>query len=261
MNYLITGAGGTVGRALTAHLHACGHAVVAWDRHRAAPEDVEAGRAYIETTRPDGIFHLAIPSQGTGRPNEGQLVHIDWPTGLAAHCAERGVRFVYTSTAMVFTDHAPPPFTPDAVPDAVDGYGGDKRRGEVSVLASNPQALVVRLGWQIGSGPGGNNMIDFFVTKMRDEGIIHASRTWLPACSFLEDTAETLAHLAQSDAHGIYHLDANTRWSFAQLAEALNHLHGGTWTVKPNDDFTYDQRLLDDRVHVRPLEERLPHLH
>ncbi len=42
MKALLTGASGTVGRALTAHLRASGHEVVAWDRAAAPPDDYAA---------------------------------------------------------------------------------------------------------------------------------------------------------------------------------------------------------------------------
>lgn len=260
MHLLITGYNGTVGRAVAAAAREGGHRVTGWDRVAAPPDDDAAAERQLATVRPDALLHLAIPSSGTGRPNEGWLVNVHWSGHLAHLCRQRGIRFLYASTVMVFTDHAKGPFRPEHEPDATEGYGGEKRKGEQAVAAANPDATIARLGWQIGHGPGGNNMIDFFVTKMRDEGVIHASRKWLPATSFVDDTAAALLDLVATPHPGIHHVNANDRWTFVEIARALNQRHGGTWRIEANDDFVYDQRMLDERVRIPRLAERLPEL-
>ena len=260
MNILITGANGTVGKAVAETARAQGDTVFAWDRSIAPPDDPSAGERLIDTTRPDAILHLAIPSQGTGRPDEGRLVNIDWTRHLASCCRQRDLRFLYASTAMVFTDFAKGPFHVDAPPDATEGYGGEKRRGELAALEAYPQTIVTRLGWQIGHAPGGNNMLEFLVNKMKTDGVIGASRKWLPATSFVTDTAAALLRLARGNGSGIYQINANDRWNFLEIVLALNQRHGGTWRVEGNDDFVYDQRLIDDRTGMPPLSDSLPEL-
>jgi dTDP-4-dehydrorhamnose reductase len=102
-------------------------------------------------------------------------------------------------------------------------------------------------------------MIDHFERQVSQQGHVAASRVWFPATSFLEDTAATLFKLSSS-AGGLYQVDSNRRWSFFEIATALNDLHGNPWVIIGNHDFTYDQRMLDDRVGVPWLNERLPSL-
>jgi dTDP-4-dehydrorhamnose reductase len=256
MKALVTGANGTVGAALRKALEARGAKVVAWDRSRVPVDQYAPMEEFVRATAPDVLFHLAIASRGTGKPNEPWLVNYEWPSELAWITRQLGVKFVFTSSVMVFTDNARGPFTMESQPDAAEGYGHQKRMAEQRVLSQNPNATVVRLGWQIGDAPGSNNMIDFFERQMKEHGAIRASTQWLPACSFLDDTAQALLKLSSS-APGLYMIDSNERWSFYEIATALNKQHGNHWRVRATSDFVYDQRMIDPRVNAPPLKARL----
>ncbi|MBX3727798.1 MAG: sugar nucleotide-binding protein [Candidatus Sumerlaeia bacterium] len=256
---LITGCGGTVGSVLAAAVRARGGTPIAWDRALAPPGDTDAARRLVEQHAPTVLFHTALPSRPTGAENEGWLVNEKWTADLAAIALQRAIPFVFTSSVMVFSNRMPGPLTPDKEPDETEGYGHFKRCGELSALAANPDARIARLGWQIGAGPGSNNMIDFLEKQSADSGAIRASTRWLPGTSFLEDTAEALLEVAALPP-GCYHVGGNTRWNFHEIVCALNARHGGRWRVEPTEDFVCDQRLLDSRLRLRPLEDRLPAL-
>ncbi|HMP75528.1 MAG TPA: sugar nucleotide-binding protein [Kiritimatiellia bacterium] len=259
MHVLVTGGNGTLGSALRAEAARRGDAFTAWERATCQPDDMAGLAPYLARIAPDALVHAAVPSTGTGRPDEGRLVNIEWTARLARAAAERGLPFLYISTVMVFTDNAKGPFTPESEPDAKDGYGFEKLQGERAARDANPEARIARIGWQIGEQPGGNHMLSFFVDKMRTEGVIRASTKWLPATSFLPDTAAALLDLLAMPA-SLYHVNANTHWTFFEIATALNALHGGSWRVEPNEDFVYDQRLFDPRVPIPPLSARLSEL-
>lgn len=259
MNAVVTGANGTVGSVLKTLLEKRGDRVVGWDRAAVSVDDPRAMEEFLQKTDPEVLFHLAIPSKSTGRDNEGWIVNVEWPTHLARITKRRNIPLVFTSSVMVFTDAAKGPFTIDSVPDAKEGYGFEKRTAEARVREANADARIVRLGWQIGTTVGSNNMIDFLERKMREDGRIQASRRWLTACSFLEDTAGALARLANMPP-GLYQLDSNERWSFFEIVSALKRHRGAHWNVEPSDDFVYDQRMIDPRPAMPSLCERLSEL-
>lgn len=256
MRVLVTGARGTVGRPLCAALRARGDAVVPWDRSVVSPHDSEASAAFVREVAPDLVMHLAIASFPTGLHDEGWRVNVGWTELLGNLAREAGYRLLFTSTAMVFTNDAKGPFRLDSPPDAAHGYGGEKRRCEERLGELCPHAVIARLGWQIGAEPGSNNMLDFLERNTREAGRVRASRRWFPACSFLDDTLSALLWLGEQSG-GLYQLDSNRGWSLFQIAEALNEMHGGRWPVEPTDDFVYDQRLIDPRVPMPALSERL----
>jgi dTDP-4-dehydrorhamnose reductase len=259
MKALLTGATGTVGARLGEMLERQGVEVVRWDRSRVPVDDYWAMEGFVRAVAPDVLYHLAIASRPTGRPNESWLIHHDWTSELAWICRQLGVRFVFTSSVQVFSDRAPGPFTLDSVPDASEGYGYEKRRAEERVFHQNPEARVARLGWQIDERPEGNHMRAFLERQARETGRVEASTRWFPACSFLEDTVRALQALAWVEP-GLYLLDANERWSFHDIARALHARHGGTWRVEPTEHFVFDQRMWDDRLVLPSLQKRLPEL-
>ena len=113
MKALITGSNGTVGTALLGCLQEAGVSCVRWDRARVPIDDYAQMMAFIERERPDVLFHLAIASQLKSPSSEGASwrVNYEWTSELAWITRELDVRFVFTSTAMVFSDDAPGPFT------------------------------------------------------------------------------------------------------------------------------------------------------
>jgi dTDP-4-dehydrorhamnose reductase len=260
MRVLITGIHGTVGSELRKLLESQGHLVTGWDRSRVGIERYQEMEDFVRLVHPDYLFHLAIASRPTGKPDESWKVNYDWTSELAWICRMLSVRFVFTSTVMVFSDLARGPFTPESMPDAVSGYGYEKRMSEVRVRYQNPDSLIVRLGWQIGETSGSNNMLDFLENKQKEEGCVRASTKWLPACSFLPDTAAALLKLAFDGNSGIFLADSNRRWSFYQIAQALSVRNQNRWKVAATEDFFYDQRMIDSRTELPPLEERLPEL-
>ena len=258
MKALVTGASGVVGRAVVAELGQRGVGVSAWDRQAAPVTDRDAGRRLLDSLAPDLLAHLAVPSKPTGLEHEGRVVTCDWTAWLAEECASRGVRMLFTSTAMVFTNHAIGPFTVDSEPDETEGYGGEKREAERLVARANRSAVIARLGWQIGSGRGGNQMVEHLAATHEREGSVGASTRWLPACSLLEDTAAALVGLLlDNSAEGLYLIDSNRGLNYFEIATALNARHGDHWCVQPNEDFVYDQRMIDPRAGMPSLAERL----
>lgn len=257
MKILITGINGTIGAVLRSRLIAAGHEVIGWDRNQVPLDDYARMENFVRSAAPDAVYQLAIASQSTGRPNESWLVNYEWASELAWITRVLSIPFVFTSTAMVFSNDASGPFTVSSTPDASEGYGGEKRAAEQRVFAQNPAARVVRLGWQIGDAPGSNNMIDYLDRMQRESGVVRVSERWFPACSLLTDTADALMRLSAMSP-GLYHLDSNRRWNFFQIVAALNEIRGRPWQVEATQDFVYDQRLLDERLNVPSLAERLP---
>lgn len=247
MKWLVTGLNGTLAPVLARTARALGAEVVAWNRNLVPPEDASAAEAWLRRERPDAIAHLGMGS-------------VDWAARLARYCAERSCAFVFTSTAMVF-HHVPN--GPHAVGDkrnAQDGYGQYKRACEDAVLAAYPGASLVRIGWQIDPLQKGNNMLMALDRWQLEQGCVQASRSWRPACSFMEDTAVALAGLMTAPVPGALHVDSNAEegHDFAQIAQALKQAFGRVaWDIRTTEDYVHDQRLSGGAAMVPPLSARL----
>lgn len=243
MKALITGLNGTVAPALAQHLSAGGHSIIPWDRSAVAIDNPDAISNFIRQTRPGWFFHIA-----TGSPT--------WAELAARVCAEEGIKFLFSSSVSVFSASQSGPFTVDIPPEPGDDYGRYKLECEQRVRAAHPGALVARLGWQIGTAPGGNQMVDFLDRAFRERGCIEASIYWYPACSFLPDTARSLAELMQTYPPGLYHLDGNPGLNFHEIATNLNRLQNDRWIVNPSTAPVLNNRMVDPRVQVSPITRR-----
>jgi len=240
MKGIVTGMNGTVAPVVAKRLEADGHEVVAWDRSQVPIDNLEIVRHFIRSTQPDWFLHIA-----TGSP--------DWAEWVAQVCAEEQIKFLFTSSVSVFSAQQHGPFGVDVQPAATDDYGAYKIACEQRVRLANGQAIIARLAWQIGTAPGSNNMIDFLHRTMQTNGQIEASTKWYPACAFLEDTADGVYRLIDAYERGTYQLDGNPELTFHEIVTSLNRLHGEHWTIVPTETPVQNNRMLDDRITIKPI--------
>ncbi|MEM7682397.1 MAG: sugar nucleotide-binding protein [Planctomycetota bacterium] len=250
MRVLITGFNGTLAPYVQRAYAARGDSVSGWDRQAVSPDDAEACAAHLDRVAPDRVIHLAMGAEA-------------WAARLAGWCAEHNAGLVFTSTAMVFADRPDGPHDTSDERTADEDYGRYKTRCEDAVLGASPSAIVARIGWQIGDGRGGNHMFEHLSAEHERNGVLRPSRRWRPACSFMADTADALLGLADRGEPGVFHVDANARacegrgMTFHEIVESLCRKHALDWRIEPNDEYVRDQRLIDDRVKLPTMSERL----
>ncbi len=247
---LITGINGTLAPVLAMHLQQhpdIKFHLVPWDRQRISPEDHQAVEQFVMNTRPSWICHLGMGPES-------------WAGQLAGLAARLDSGFLFTSTALVFGDEKNGPFETNSPRFPSEETGQYKLRCEDAVLAANPNSLIVRLGWQIGFTRGGNNLVEALEQLMDVEGRIEASEHWIPAVSFLDDSALAMIDLMIAGAQGIYHVDSNAHsaMTFLELVTALKqYLNQDKWHVTASSERIQDQRLLDSRIQVPSVTSRL----
>jgi dTDP-4-dehydrorhamnose reductase len=242
MKILITGMNGTLAPRLAEAARAAGHEVIGWNRAAVDPDDEALSAAWLSAQSVDAVAHLGMAS-----------------ARFAGWLASRCHNFLFTSTVMVF-DHRPD--GPHDVADArtaKDDYGRYKIECEDAVLVASPTPVIARIGWQIDLERPGNNMLLTLDDWQRREGRVAASRAWVPACSFMADTAQALLGLLTRPLPGVHHLDSNAHeaWRFDELARALAREFGRDWRVEPNEDYRHDQRLVGGASGLPPLSARL----
>jgi dTDP-4-dehydrorhamnose reductase len=243
---LLTGRSGTLGPVLADALRAGGDTCLGWDRVAVPPDDLGAARALLDREDPARVVHLAFGAEA-------------WAATLAGWCRERGRPFLFVSTAMVFDRVPDGPHRPEDARTGQDENGRYKARCEDAVRDANPDALIARIGWQIGERRGGNHMLEALHGMVERDGCVRASRRWVPATSFLVDTCAALQRLLDARAPGTFHVDGNAEcaWTFDRIARALVARHGLDWRIEETDEYVHDQRLVDPRVLVASIAARL----
>jgi len=243
---VVTGLNGTVAPYVKSVLESKGFDVVKFDREKVDVNNEGAIVAFLDSVQPSHIFHLAT---GPG----------DWHVFLARYAFERQVRFVYTSTELVFSEENNGPYTVDTPADKpYDGFGGDKRETENKITAVNPNAYILRLGWQLGDTFEKNNILAALESTHRQQGRIEASSQWILATAFVKDSAEFIFRIPSEMEPGIYHLNGNPGISFFDLVNLVNKKYQKNWTIVETATPKRDGRLLDPRVKMPMVTEQFP---
>ena len=158
MRILVTGAGGMLGRDLTAALQADGEDVTGLTRRELDITDEAAVRAALRDRRPDVTVNCAAwTAVDDAEAHEDQALGANGrgPAHLAAGCAAAGSRLVHMSTDYVFRGDARRPYSEHDPANPRTAYGRTKLAGEQAVLKRLPETgYVLRTAWLYGAhGP------------------------------------------------------------------------------------------------------------
>ena len=206
--YLVTGAGGQLGRALCEEFDEDGVVCLTraeWDVELPPPAALGA---------PDVVLHAAAWTNVDGAEDDPQgaaAVNV----GGTANVAALGVPLVLYSTDYVFDGRKDEPYLESDGPNPESAYGRTKLHGEA---AAGEQAWIVRSSWLF--GPTGNNFVRTMLRlgEERDEVAVVDDQRGSPTY---------VGHLAAATRqvlllpYGVYHVAAAGDATWADFAEAI----------------------------------------
>ncbi|MDT0317191.1 dTDP-4-dehydrorhamnose reductase [Streptomyces millisiae] len=231
--WLVTGAGGMLGRDVLARLAAEGRVVAGLDRRGLDITDRAAVRAALRDHRPAVVVNCAAwTAVDDAERHEAAAARVNaaGPRHLAEACAAHGAVLLQVSTDYVFAGDATSPYPEDAVPAPRSAYGRTKLAGESAVRATLPDTgFVLRTAWLYGAG-GGNfarTMIRLAAAG-RAPDVVDDQRgqpTWTV------DVADRLvwlgdAALAGSAPAGVYHATSAGETTWYGFAREIFRLYG-----------------------------------
>ena len=144
-----------------------------------------------------------------------------------AQAAERlDVPFIQVSTDYVFDGNKLTPYQEDDRPSPLGIYGRSKRDGEIAVLASNSEAVVLRTSWVY--SPFGHNFVKTMLRLAETRDDIRVVDDQYGAPTSARDLAQAIIEIIQqiaerpdSNLGGIYHLTAAGRTTWYGFAAAI----------------------------------------
>ncbi|MEU7871334.1 dTDP-4-dehydrorhamnose reductase [Dactylosporangium sp. NPDC049140] len=218
--FLVTGAGGMLGRDLLAVLD--GREVTAATRAELDITDAAQVRSVVEGH--DVVLNAAAWTDVDGAEADEAGATAVNGTGvavLAAGCAAAGARLVHVSTDYVFPGDAAEPYAEDAPTAPINAYGRSKLVGERAVLDALPgTGYVVRTAWLYGEH--GRSFVRTMLQLARERDFVEVVDDQVGQPTWSRDLAERLVALAESGAPaGVYHGTASGRVSWHGLAEAV----------------------------------------
>ncbi|WP_371653020.1 MULTISPECIES: dTDP-4-dehydrorhamnose reductase [unclassified Streptomyces] len=153
-SWLVTGAGGMLGRDVVARL--AGRDAHGLDRSALDLTDAEAVAATVAGARPDVVVNCAAwtaVDDAETREDEALRINCEGASQLARACARAGSVLLHVSTDYVFAGDATAPYPESAPPGPRTAYGRTKLAGERVVRALLPRTgHVVRTAWLYGAG-------------------------------------------------------------------------------------------------------------
>ncbi|SFB09472.1 MULTISPECIES: sugar nucleotide-binding protein [unclassified Bacillus (in: firmicutes)] len=240
MKAMITGMNGAVAPFVYKELLKRGIEVIVWDRSKVPTDDAQVVYDYIKETNPDVFFQIA-----TGP--------VEWLQYIAKATNELGIKLLFTSTVSVFSEKGTGPYTVESTPNAEEDYGRYKIECEETVRKYHQNAVILRLGWQIGTEAGSNNMIDFLERSFKEHGAIEASSKWYPSTSFLPETARIIVEAALEYSPDTYLVNSNQKFHFYEIVNYLMEKHKANWEIKEVTHFQRDDRMFDQRINIAEL--------
>jgi dTDP-4-dehydrorhamnose reductase len=152
-SFVITGAGGQVGTALTQHLDTLGLDHLALSRGDLDIASREQVRDVLPRYQPTVVINCAaynLVDKAEENPEFAYAINCDGPSELARACSEIGSILVHFSTDFVFDGQQDCPYTEEIAANPLGVYGSSKLAGERAVLRSASTHLVLRISWVFG---------------------------------------------------------------------------------------------------------------
>lgn len=225
--WLVTGAGGLLGREVVARLGALG-----LTRSELDITSEVAVRSALAEHRPGVVVNCAAWTNvdtAEAQPAEASLVNADGPLVLAAACASVGVRLLHISTDYVFDGDADSPYAEGDPTVPVNHYGRSKLAGEQAVLAHG--GTVVRTAWLFGAY--GANFVTAMIEQERERETIDVVADKRGQPTWTRDVADHLA-LAADHGPGVVHLtNAGDATRYEQAQEVFRLLGKDPGRVRP----------------------------
>ncbi len=206
MKVLVLGAGGQVGRAVTA---ACAgsHELVTCTHAELDITSAAAVERCLESCAPQWVVNAAAYTavdRAESEPERARELNGAAVGRIARAAASVGARLVHLSTDFVFDGTSSRPYQPGDATRPVSVYGASKRAGEEQALASGARALVLRTAWVYAAQ--GQNFVRTMLRLMREKPEVRVVSDQVGTPTFAGGLGRVIADLIEADAPaGIWH--------------------------------------------------------
>jgi len=230
MKYLISGAGGQLGREWVRILDESVHGdeFTALKHSDFDITDQDSVKKNLKHEKPDVLINCAAYTDVDGAENDREkadLINHIAIKNLAAECADAGIKLVHYSTDYVFPGKKedeqiyPDGYPEDAETGPVNIYGKTKLAGEEALKRGTNNYLLIRVSWLCGSS--GKNFVKTMLRLGSERNEVSVVDDQIGSPAFTFDVAEKTRKLVQIGKTGTYHISSDGKITWADFAEVI----------------------------------------
>jgi dTDP-4-dehydrorhamnose reductase len=220
---LITGAGGTLGKAFVFLCELRGLPYIPLTRQELNIADSEAVGAVLDKYNPWAVINTAGYVRVDEAEDEADLcydVNTTGPEVLARNCHERGIRFATFSSDLVFDGRKAAPYVESDTVGPLNIYGQSKAEAERRVIAVMPDALIIRTS-AFFSPWDSYNFVTIALRTLAGGERFSAADDMLVSPTYIPDLAQTCLDLIIDGESGLWHLANQGVLTWADLARRV----------------------------------------
>ncbi len=237
MKILVTGANGQLGNELRLLLDkefpGC---AIYTDIEELDLTDPKAVEAFIVNNDITHIVNCAAYN-AVDRAEEEKMqstrINNDAVKNLAIAADANGAKIIHISTDYVFDGINHRPYRESDKVNPISQYGTTKRKGETSLLALSPEAIIIRTAWLYSSF--GTNFLKTMLAKANTSQDLKVVCDQIGTPTYARDLAVAIAKIIQSHqwVPGIYHFTDEGAASWYDFAKAIFRIAGIDKKVVP----------------------------
>lgn len=251
---LITGATGTLGRALAGACDLRGLAYVLTDRATLPIDDPRAVARILDLHAPWAVINAAgwvRVDDAEGEADACMAANAEGSAVLARACAARDIHYTAFSSDLVFDGETDSGYFESDIPRPLNVYGRSKAEAERLVAEAGGRALVVRTA-AFFSPYDEHNFAMHVERTLRGGGTVRASGDHFVTPTYVPDLVNACLDLVIDDETGLWHLANATSVSWLEFGRLVADAMGlDPARVEPADPDDLGWRAL------RPLNAAL----
>ncbi|PRR70669.1 dTDP-4-dehydrorhamnose reductase [Neomoorella humiferrea] len=232
--FLITGAGGMLGQAVTREFQGRNHTVTALSHAWLDITDLAAVKQALVEYTPEVIINCAAYTKVDQAETDYEAavqVNALGVRNLALACKETGAVLVHISTDYVFDGQKNEPWNIYDTRHPINAYGRSKYLGERFLETIAPRYYLVRTSWLF--GPGGPNFVETILKLAREKETLTVVDDQWGCPTYTIDLARALAGLVASGCYGVYHITNQGATTWYRFAREILAAAGVKTNIKP----------------------------
>jgi len=264
MKFLITGAGGQLGREWCETLRLKNLDFTACDSTELDITDADRIRTVIKSVNPDVIINCAAYTDVEGaedHPDKAFQVNRDAVRHLADECRKSDLLLVHFSTDYVFPGrsadmkHFPDGYPEEAETGPINLYGKSKLEGEIAIRESGADHLIIRVSWLCGKY--GGNFVKTMLRLSEERENLKVVHDQYGSPTFVESLIPATHYLIDAEKRGTYHYTSKGIITWHEFATAIFEISDRKVAIQPvqSEEFNFKaERPAFSKLSTKKIE-------